>query len=293
MNTPTYRTLTSLPLVSQGKVRDVYAINDHELLMVASDRVSAFDVILPDELPGKGILLTQIALFWFERFKHLVPNHISDTTLDSLNITAQEHEMLQGRSMIVKKLKPLPIEAIVRGYILGSGWKEYQQTQSICGIQLPQGLQQAEKLPQALFTPSSKANIDDSDINISEQQVEKEIGATYTGAIKEYSLQLYQQAAQFAEEKGIIIADTKFEFGTDADGQLFIMDEILTPDSSRFWDAKMYQVGLSPVSFDKQFVRDYLESIQWNKKAPGPKLPKDVQEKTIEKYQQVIQYLTC
>lgn len=284
--------LTSLPLLARGKVRDIYGIDDEHMLIVTTDRLSAFDVILPDPVPGKGIILTQVALFWFERLKAVIPNHLSALTLDDLPLSAAERQQLEGRSMLVKRLKPLPVEAIVRGYLIGSGWKDYQANGSVCGIGLPDGLHMADQLPEAIFTPSTKADVGDHDINISFDAMQDKIGEDLANQIKTVSLTLYQQAAEYARERGIIIADTKFEFGLDADDKLVLIDEILTPDSSRFWPADQYQPGMSPPSFDKQFVRDYLETLDWDKTPPGPTLPAEVLQKTTAKYQEVAQLLT-
>lgn len=284
--------LTSLPLIARGKVRDIYAIDDEHMLIVTTDRLSAFDVILPDPVPGKGIILTQVALFWFERLKDVIPNHLSDLTLDDLSLTDAERQRLVGRSMLVKRLKPLPVEAIVRGYLIGSGWKDYQANGSVCGIALPEGLNMADQLPDAIFTPSTKADVGDHDINISFSAMQDKIGAALAEQIRDVSLALYQQAADYARERGIIIADTKFEFGLDADNKLVLIDEILTPDSSRFWPADQYSPGMSPPSFDKQFVRDYLETLDWDKTPPGPTLPETVLRKTAAKYQEVAKLLT-
>lgn len=284
--------LTSLPLLARGKVRDIYGIDDEHMLIVTTDRLSAFDVILPDPVPGKGIILTQVALFWFERLKAVIPNHLSALTLDDLPLSAAERQQLEGRSMLVKRLKPLPVEAIVRGYLIGSGWKDYQANGSVCGIGLPDALHMADQLPEAIFTPSTKADVGDHDINISFDAMQDKIGEDLANQIKDVSLTLYQQAAKYARARGIIIADTKFEFGLDADDKLVLIDEILTPDSSRFWPADQYQRGMSPPSFDKQFVRDYLETLDWDKTPPGPTLPEEVLQKTTAKYQEVAQLLT-
>lgn len=284
--------LTSLPLLARGKVRDIYGIDDGHMLIVTTDRLSAFDVILPDPVPGKGIILTQVALFWFARLQGVIPNHLSELTLDDLPLSAEERAQLEGRSMLVKRLKPLPVEAIVRGYLIGSGWKDYQENGSVCGIALPDGLQMADQLPEAIFTPSTKADVGDHDINISFEAMQDKIGDALANQIKDVSLTLYQQAAAYARARGIIIADTKFEFGLDADDNLVLIDEILTPDSSRFWPADQYAPGMSPPSFDKQFVRDYLETLDWDKTPPGPTLPQDVLVNTAAKYQEVAALLT-
>ncbi len=279
--------LKKLPLITRGKVRDIYDVDDQHMLIVTTDRLSAFDVVLPDPVPNKGVVLTQVSNFWFDKLSHIVPNHFSDLTLSDLKISKDERVMLEGRSVIVKKLKPLPVEAIVRGYIIGSGWKDYQATGQVCGIDLPIGLQQAEKLPEVLFTPSTKANVGGHDENISFKKMHALIGGFLAEEVRRISLELYTEAAEFALSKGIIIADTKFEFGLDESGKLVLIDEILSPDSSRFWPADQYQAGISPPSFDKQFIRDYLETLDWDKTAPGPHLPEDVLTKSAEKYQEV------
>ena len=284
--------LTSLPLIAKGKVRDIYAVDDQHMLIVTTDRLSAFDVIMPTPIPQKGVILTQVANFWFELLKDVIPNHLSDKTLDDLPLSADEKTLLQGRSIIVKRLKPLPVEAIVRGYLIGSGWKDYQQTGAVCGIELPTGLRMADRLPEPIFTPSTKADVGNHDINISFAQMQDKIGADLAEQIRSVSIELYNRAAAYALTRGIIIADTKFEFGLDADNNLVLIDEILTPDSSRFWPADQYQVGISPPSFDKQFVRDYLETLDWGKTAPGPTLPDEIVAKTAAKYREVADLLT-
>jgi len=284
--------LKNYDLIAQGKVRDIYAIDEQHMLIVTTDRLSAFDVILPQPIPDKGKVLLQVSNFWFDKLSHVIENHLTDIDLDELSITDEEAEYLEGRAIVVKRLRPLPIEAIVRGYIIGSGWKDYQQTGAVCGITLPENLQQASKLPQAIFTPSSKAEVGDHDENISYEIMEQKIGAELAAQIRDTSLQLYTEAAEFAAQRGIIIADTKFEFGLDANDKLVLIDEILTPDSSRFWPADEYQEGTSPPSFDKQFVRDYLETLAWDKTPPGPELPADILEKTADKYQEVARRLT-
>lgn len=283
--------LNHLELLARGKVRDIYAIDAQNMLIVTTDRLSAFDVVLPTPIPRKGIILTQVANFWFDYLKEVIPNHFSGLTLEDLPLSAEEREMLEGRSMLVKRLKPLPVEAIVRGYLIGSGWKDYQATGQVCGIDLPQGLQLAQQLPEPIFTPSTKAEVGDHDINISFAQMQQQIGVELAEQVRTVSLQLYQQAADYALKRGIIIADTKFEFGLDEAGKLVLIDEILTPDSSRFWPVDQYQVGISPPSFDKQYVRDYLETLTWGKTAPGPELPAEVAQKTAEKYQEVAERL--
>ena len=279
--------LKKLPLITRGKVRDIYDVDDQHMLIVTTDRLSAFDVVLPDPVPNKGVVLTQVSNFWFDKLAHIVPNHFSDLTLTDLKISKSERAILEGRSVIVKKLKPLPVEAIVRGYIIGSGWKDYQATGQVCGIDLPKGLQQAEKLPEVLFTPSTKADIDGHDENISFRRMHALIGGFLAEEVRRISLELYAVASEFALTKGIIIADTKFEFGLDDSGKLVLIDEILSPDSSRFWPADQYQAGISPPSFDKQYIRDYLETLDWDKTPPGPHLPDDILTKSAEKYQEV------
>jgi len=281
--------MINLPLIHKGKVRDVYQIDDKRLLMVASDRLSAFDVVLPDTIPNKGALLTQISNFWFAQSQDIIANHLTHTPVQEVIIGADKDLIKQA--VVVKKLKALPVEAIVRGYIIGSGWKDYQQTGQICGIDLPKGLQQAQKLDHVIFTPSSKAAVGDHDENISFDRMIELVGVDLAKQIKEVSLKLYQMAAQHAEKNGIIIADTKFEFGLDEDDNLVLMDEILTPDSSRFWNKENYQIGTSPESYDKQFVRDYLETLDWDKTAPGPKVPKEVIEATAAKYHEAYELI--
>ena len=288
MNSPVYETnLKHLSMLAKGKVRDIYDVDERHMLIVTTDRLSAFDVVLPDPVPQKGVVLTQVSNFWFKKLSHIIPNHFSQLTLKNLKLTKDEKHMLEGRSVIVKKLKPLPVEAIVRGYIIGSGWKDYQATGKVCGIELPAGLQLAEKLPEVLFTPSTKAEVGGHDINISFKEMHALIGGYLAEEVRRVSLQLYSEAAEYALSKGIIIADTKFEFGLDDKGKLVLIDEILTPDSSRFWPADDYQPGVSPASFDKQYIRDYLETLDWDKTPPGPHLPSDVIEKSAEKYQEV------
>jgi len=292
MPSPVFETnLKHLPLITRGKVRDIYEVDDKHMLIVTTDRLSAFDVVLPEPIPNKGIVLTQVSNFWFAKLSHIVPNHFSDLTLDDLRISKDERTMLEGRSVIVKRMKTLPVEAIVRGYIIGSGWKDYQESGQVCGIELPEGLQQAEKLPEVLFTPSTKAEVGDHDINISFKKMHALIGGFLADEVRRISLQLYKEAAEYALSKGIIIADTKFEFGLDEKGSLVLIDEILSPDSSRFWPADQYQVGTSPPSFDKQFIRDYLETLDWDKTPPGPHLPSEILEKSAAKYQEVASLL--
>jgi phosphoribosylaminoimidazole-succinocarboxamide synthase len=289
-------TLTSLPLLARGKVRDNYAVGTNRLLMVASDRLSAFDVILGEPIPGKGALLTQMALFWFGKLGHICPNHLTGEAPESV-VTAAELPQVVSRSMLVKRLKPIPVEAVVRGYLAGSGWQEYQATQSVCGVPLPAGLKNASQLPEPIFTPAAKAEAGEHDENISYAQVEKIVGAELAAQIKKISIEIYQTAAAFALTKGIIIADTKFEFGLDENGTLTLMDEVLTPDSSRYWPVEGYQAafvaGHNPPSYDKQFVRDWLEAVRingkpWDKTPPAPQLPPDVALKTAEKYKEAL-----
>ena len=276
--------LPSLKLRARGKVRDIYDIDDKYMLIVATDRLSAFDVILPDPIPGKGLVLTRISNFWFNKLHYIMPNHLANISLSDVLPDAKERAQVEGRAVVVKILKPLPVEAIVRGYLIGSGWKDYQKTGEVCGIKLPVGLQQAQELPEAIYTPSTKAAVDQHDENISFEQSVSLLGQALAEQVRDASLKLYQEAAAYAKERGIIIADTKFEFGVDANGLLHLIDEALTPDSSRFWPADQYQVGISPPSFDKQYIRDYLETLDWNKTAPGPFLPKEVTVFCAQKY---------
>jgi phosphoribosylaminoimidazole-succinocarboxamide synthase len=293
MTKPLYEaSIKSLPLLGRGKVRDNYAVGDDKMLIVTSDRLSAFDVILPDPIPGKGEVLTAVANFWFGKLAGIIPNQL--TGIDPETVVApDEREQVRGRAIVVKRLKPLPIEAVVRGYLIGSGWKDYQATGKVCGIPLPVGLKMAQQLPEPLFTPSTKAELGTHDENIDYATVEKTIGAPLAAQVRDAAIRLYKQAADYARTRGIIIADTKFEFGLDSAGKLYLIDEVLTPDSSRFWPADTYQVGTSPASFDKQFVRDYLETLDWNKQAPGPKLPPDILEKTSAKYREALTRLTA
>jgi len=284
--------IKSLRLINQGKVRDIYDVDDNTMLLIASDRLSAFDVILPTPIQGKGTILTEIANFWFAKLGHIIPNHLTGIDPDSLVSDPAEKAQLGKRALVVKKLKPLPIEAIVRGYLAGSGWKEYKAEGTVCGISLPTGLQEASKLPAPIFTPSSKADVGDHDINITLDHAAKLLGKALAEKVANVSIQLYKEAAEYALTRGIIIADTKFEFGLDEAGELYLIDEILTPDSSRFWPADQYVVGKNPPSFDKQYVRDWLESTGWNKVAPGPELPLDVALKTSEKYREAYKKLT-
>lgn len=283
--------LSGLELVNQGKVRDIYAIDDQHLLIVTSDRLSAFDVVLPDPIPGKGEVLTQTANFWFARTTDIVPNHLTGIAPADI-IGAEDAARLGDRAIVVKRLKPLPVEAVVRGYLIGSGWKDYQRTGAVCGIKLPEGMQMAAKLEEPIFTPATKAEVGDHDENIDFDTMCDTIGTELAEKVRDLSISIYAHGRDYAAERGIIIADTKFEFGLDDDGKLYLIDEVLTPDSSRFWPADQYQVGVSPPSYDKQFVRDYLETLDWNKAAPGPELPQDVINKTAEKYRQALKQLT-
>jgi len=284
--------ITSLKFLHRGKVRDLYEVDADHLLIVQTDRLSAFDVILPTPIPGKGKVLTAVSNFWFKKLAHVVRNHLSGIDPESVVKTEAERAQVRGRAFVTKKLKPLPIEAIVRGYLVGSGWKEYKKTGAVCGIQLPAGLQEAQKLPQPLFTPSTKAAVGEHDENISFEEAKKLLGADMAEQVKNATLALYTEAAEYALTRGIIIADTKFEFGTDAAGKLYLIDEALTPDSSRFWPADQYKVGSNPPSFDKQFVRDWLESSGWNKQPPAPQVPADVLQKTADKYREAQRLLT-
>ena len=283
--------LSSLPLLARGKVRDNYAVGDNRILMVASDRISAFDVIMGEPIPGKGALLTQMALWWFEQLKDIVPNHLTGDAPESV-VSAEEVAQVAGRSMLVRRLKPIPVEAVVRGYLAGSGWKEYQESQSVCGVPLPAGLKNASKLPAPIYTPAAKAAVGEHDENISFERTVEMIGAELAAKIRDVSIQLYERAAAIALKKGIIIADTKFEFGLDQNGTLHLIDEALTPDSSRFWPMDAYQLGSNPPSYDKQYVRDHLETLTWNKKAPGPALPAEVIARTSAKYREAYEQLT-
>jgi phosphoribosylaminoimidazole-succinocarboxamide synthase len=293
--------ITSLPLLARGKVRDNYAVGDDRILMVASDRLSAFDVIMGEPIPGKGELLTQMALFWFARLGHLCPNHLTGQAPESV-VTPAEVPQVAGRSMLVKRLKPIPVEAVVRGYLAGSGWKEYQESQSVCGVKLPAGLKNAGKLPEPIFTPAAKAEMGHHDENISFERVVEMIGPDLAARIRDISIAIYREAAAIALPKGLIIADTKFEFGLDPGGTLVLMDEVLTPDSSRYWPVEgydeAYRAGANPPSYDKQFVRDWLEQVRidgksWDKRPPAPRLPEDVIEKTAAKYREALQRLTA
>ena len=283
--------LPGLDLLHRGKVRDVYALPDGHLLIVATDRLSAFDVVLPDPIPGKGEMLCQISNFWFGKTAHLLPNHLTGIKIASVLPAGVDARLYEKRAVVVKRLKPVPVEAIARGYLIGSGWKDYQKTGSLCGIPLPAGLQQAQQLPEPIFTPSTKAPKGSHDENIGFDEVVNLVGAGLAQRVRDATLAIYAFAATYAAERGIIIADTKFEFGTDADGKLYVMDEMLTPDSSRFWPADQYKVGISPPSYDKQFVRDYLETLDWDKRAPGPRLPREVIDGTAAKYAEALRKL--
>jgi phosphoribosylaminoimidazole-succinocarboxamide synthase len=284
--------LRSLHRIHRGKVRDVYAVDEHTLLIVATDRLSAFDVVLPDPIPGKGRILNAISNFWFAHTGHIVPNHLLDVPLAQVVPDPAERAQVEGRSVIARRLKALPIEAIVRGYLIGSGWKDYQASGSVSGVALPRGLLQAQQLPQPIFTPATKAAVGDHDENISYATAERMVGAEVAAKVRDISLALYAFAARHCAQRGIIVADTKFEFGLAPDGELVLIDEALTPDSSRFWPADSYRVGISPPSFDKQFVRDYLETLDWNKRAPGPKLPPEVIQRTAANYEAALRRIT-
>ena len=284
--------LTGLKRINEGKVRDIYEVDAGHMLIVTTDRLSAFDVVLPDPIPFKGQVLNEISNFWFGKTGHIIPNHLTGRPLSSAVTDKDELAMLEGRAVIVKRLQALPLEAVVRGYLIGSGWKDYQATGAVCGIALPPGLQQAQALPQPLFTPATKAAIGDHDENISFAQAERLVGASLAAQVRDAALALYNFAAAHARQRGIIVADTKFEFGVDDAGRLTLIDEVCTPDSSRFWPADTYRAGISPPSFDKQFVRDYLETLDWNKKAPGPKLPPQIIARTSEKYREALTRLT-
>ena len=293
-HTSTYTTdmLDCLPLIHQGKVRDSFALDENHMLIVASDRLSAFDVVLPDPVPGKGALLTRVSNFWFEKTRNIINNHLTGIPVGDIIADPQLAALLEDRSVVVRRLKPLPVEAIVRGYLIGSGWNDYQQTGSVCGIPLPEGLRQADRLPEVLFTPSTKATAGDHDENVDFAAIVDLIGEDLACQVRDASIKIYEFAASYALERGIIIADTKFEFGLDSDGKLYLMDEVLTPDSSRFWPKDSWQPGISPPSFDKQFVRDYLETLDWNKKAPGPSLPASIIEATVQNYANACRILT-
>jgi phosphoribosylaminoimidazole-succinocarboxamide synthase len=284
--------LASLPFLYRGKVRDIYEIDADRLLVVQTDRLSAFDVILPTPVPGKGQMLTAMSSFWFRRLAHVIPNHLLDTAPESV-VSQNDRNQVEFRSMVVRRLTPLPVEAIVRGYVAGSGWKDYQETRAICGIALPAGLREAEKLPKPIFTPSTKAAIGNHDENIGYAEVERLVGAEHAAQVRDIAIQLYSEAAEYAATRGIIIADTKFEFGVDSAGKLYLIDEALTSDSSRFWARDQYRPGTSPPSFDKQFVRNWLEAQNWNKQPPAPALPDDILAKTVAKYEEALRLLTA
>jgi len=284
--------LKGLKRIHQGKVRDIYALDEHLMLIVATDRLSAFDVVLPDPIPGKGRVLTRISNFWFERTRHIAPNHLTGLSVEGFVADPAERRMLEGRAVVVKRLKALPVEAVVRGYLIGSGWKDYQRSGAVCGIALPPGLEMASRLPEPIFTPATKAEAGAHDENVDFQSVVAAVGEDAALRVRELALALYRFAAGFALERGIIIADTKFEFGLDETGQVVLMDEVLTPDSSRFWPLDTWRPGSSPPSFDKQYVRDYLETLDWDKRAPGPRLPPEVIRGTAEKYEEALRRLT-
>ena len=298
MNSPSYRTiyesqLTGLEKIHQGKVRDIYAIDDRHMLIVTTDRLSAFDVVLPDPIPYKGAVLTKISDFWFRRTRQIIPNQLAALGLEDVIRNRDELELLRDRAIVVRRLKPLPLEAVARGYLIGSGWKDYQREGAVCGIALPRGLKLADRLPYPIFTPATKAPKGQHDENINFEAIVDLVGSELAAQVRDKTLRLYGHAAEYAIARGIIIADTKFEFGLDEDGTLVLIDEVLTPDSSRFWPAETWQPGASPPSFDKQFVRDYLETLDWNKKAPGPKLPQDIIDRTSEKYREALVRLTA
>ena len=284
--------LSGLDLINRGKVRDIYRVDPDHMLIVTSDRLSAFDVVLPQPIPGKGKVLTRVSNFWFARTSNLVPNHLTDVSPAQVVTDAEERTLLGERALVVKRLDPLPVEAIVRGYIIGSGWKDYQGSGAVCGIALPEGLQQADKLPEAIYTPSTKATTGGHDENIDFEQTVALIGRELAEQVRDLSLRIYRECADWARTRGIIIADTKLEFGLDTDGRLHLIDEVLTPDSSRFWPADQYRPGASPPSFDKQFVRDYLETLDWDKTPPGPELPREIIDKTAAKYREAETRLT-
>ena len=293
MSAPLFESsITSLPRIHRGKVRDIYGLGDTHMLIVTSDRLSAFDVILPRPIPGKGAVLTAVTEFWMKRFSGLLPNQMAPEVDLKKHLKPEELAECVGRAAVVKKLKALPVECVARGYLIGSGWKDYQKTGAVCGIPLPQGLQIASKLPQPIFTPADKAPVGQHDENISFAEVENKIGKALAAQLRDMTLSIYQQAADYARSRGIIIADTKFEFGVDDNGVLHLIDEVLTPDSSRFWPASTYRAGISPPSFDKQFVRDYLETLDWNKKAPGPWLPDEIVNRTAATYREAQRLLT-
>jgi phosphoribosylaminoimidazole-succinocarboxamide synthase len=281
-----------LPLIGRGKVRDIYSVDDNHLLIVATDRLSAYDVVMPDPIPGKGRVLTQISLFWFRMMANLIDNQLTEISVDDVIRDPDIAEPLRDRALVVRRLKPLPIESVVRGYLIGSGWRDYLDTGKVCGIDLPAGLEQAQQLTRSLFTPATKAEAGDHDENISFEQTCELVGETLAARVKDASIAIYERAAQYALERGIIIADTKFEFGLDDEGKLYLIDEVLTPDSSRFWPVDSYATGISPPSFDKQFVRDYLDTLDWDKTAPGPDIPAEILQQTSEKYEEAYSRLT-
>jgi phosphoribosylaminoimidazole-succinocarboxamide synthase len=291
MNSLYQSSIQSLPLLGHGKVRDNYAVGDDKILIVTTDRLSAFDVVMNEPIPGKGKVLNQMSDFWFEKLGHIVPNHLAGVAPESV-VAPNEVEQVTGRAVVAKRLKPIMVEAVVRGYIIGSGWKDYQKTGKVCGIELPAGLKEAEKLPQVIFTPATKAPAGEHDENISFDEAAQIVGAEMAAKVRDVSIQLYSEAAAYAATRGIIIADTKFEFGLDAAGKLHLIDEILTPDSSRFWPAAEYRTGMSPPSFDKQIVRDWLETQGWNKKPPAPRVPAEVLANTSAKYREVLTLLS-
>ena len=284
--------IPGLPLIGRGKVRDIYSVDNTHLLLVTSDRLSAYDVVLPDPIPGKGVVLTKMSLFWFRMMSDIIDNQLTELTVADVVDDPDLKRMLQDRSLVVKRLKPLPVEAVVRGYLIGSGWRDYLDTGKVCGIDLPPGLEQAQKLPETLFTPAYKAEAGAHDENISFEKVVELVGENLATRVRDVSIQIYERAAAFALERGIIIADTKFEFGLDAEGKMYIIDEALTPDSSRFWPADSYETGISPPSFDKQFVRDYLDTLDWDKTPPAPELPAEVLHRTADKYEEALRRLT-
>ena len=284
--------IPELPLIGRGKVRDIYSVDENHLLLVTTDRLSAYDVVMPDPVPGKGEVLTRLSLFWFRMMSDIIENQLTDLDVADVIRDTDLQEQLRKRALVVKRLKPLPIEAVVRGYLIGSGWKDYQETGKVCGIDLPEGLRQAEKLPQTLFTPAYKAEAGQHDENIDFDKVIELVGEKLATRVRDIAIRIYERASAYALERGIIIADTKFEFGTDEQGRLYIIDEMLTPDSSRFWPVDGYAVGISPPSFDKQFLRDYLETLDWDKTPPGPDLPAKILEKTAAKYREALTRLT-
>ena len=284
--------IPELPLIGRGKVRDIYSVDENHLLIVTTDRLSAYDVVMPDPVPGKGAILTRISLFWFRMMSDIIENQLTDLTVADVVKDPETRELLADRALVVKRLKPLPIEAVVRGYLIGSGWKDYQDTGQVCGIDMPEGLRQAEKLPRTMFTPAYKAEAGAHDENISFEKVVELIGEKLAARVRDISIEIYERAAAYALERGIIIADTKFEFGLDEQGRLYIIDEALTPDSSRFWPVDEYEIGTSPPSYDKQFVRDYLETLDWDKTAPGPDLPAEIIERTADKYHEALVIMT-